>query len=749
MPYAGTGPFSPNDAVAGVGAANKKLQNTSPAATTTSKAQLASNTTANRIYIPATTSTTLGTTGTGQDKGWNILAADMDTAVTGSRRLPAGTTFTTSLSIASDQALSNCFPVVEFYKRTAAGVLTLITSCNFSQFNFTTASTITLSAVSAALGADVLFAAGETLHMEIKGAHTSALLNTTNFTLQIGANTSVTLNSPGLTSSYSRGVTDIARAIEVGTSYAATVLAKTPALHWRLGASGGTDQSGNGRNATTAGGVTIGGVTGALATDTDKSTDFDGVDDVLSHATYNPFTATGVATIEMWINPATAGTRQIWRQAAGAGAGFGFAQVGQTLRVYTWGGAQVDFTFFFLTTGVWVHLVLVCDDTNNTVTVYRNGVLFGLVQNVSLVFAATTAGFQIGQTPSAPVLLWQGQIDEFALYERALTEAEAANNYNAGITGVSGRRVVLGRAQTDTASATDSLGRKGITARAQTDTASATDSLGRALGVGRTVSETATATDTLARMVVLSRAPADTAVATDAIVRTVVVARAAVDSAPATDALARSVVAGRGVADTASATDAVVRAVVTTRALVGSAPASDVVARSVIVSRFAADTASATDAAARTVSVGRGVSDSAPATDVVVRFVLTGRSLADSAPTTDAAARRVITARAIADTAPAVDSLSRTLALGRATSDSAPASDTVARDFRAIRSQADSAPATDVLVRSVIVARALSDSAQAVDSVGRLINYGRFITDNIGPTGGGTIVRKLVAIFDD
>jgi hypothetical protein len=68
--------------------------------------------------------------------------------------------------------------------------------------------------------------------------------------------------------------------LNVQDSYQAMVTALSPSIFLPLGASSGlTDLSGNARNGTAAGGVTVGGATGPLTVSDGGATDFDGTDD--------------------------------------------------------------------------------------------------------------------------------------------------------------------------------------------------------------------------------------------------------------------------------------------------------------------------------------------------------------------------------------------------------------------------------------------------------------------------------------
>ncbi len=144
-------------------------------------------------------------------------------------------------------------------------------------------------------------------------------------------------------------------------------------------------------------------------------------------------------------------------------------------------------------------------------------------------------------------------------------------------------------------------------------------------------------------------------------------------------------------------------------------------------------------------------SDTATAADALTRTATFPRGLTDSAPAADTLTRQTVLARQIADTAPAADALTRTVTFKRALSDTAAASDAFTRTASFIRTMSDSAPAADVLTRRLTLARALPDAAPASDVFSRQLIYVRQISDNIGATGGGTVivVKRPVYVFDD
>src|SRR5438552_2561394 len=84
-------------------------------------------------------------------------------------------------------------------------------------------------------------------------------------------------------------------------SYQTEVLSDAPALYLRFGEAAGTntaDASGNGRDATFSGSVTLG-QTGALATDSDTAVLFDGVNGKVTLAALPAIGTT--FTVELWL----------------------------------------------------------------------------------------------------------------------------------------------------------------------------------------------------------------------------------------------------------------------------------------------------------------------------------------------------------------------------------------------------------------------------------------------------------------
>lgn len=112
----------------------------------------------------------------------------------------------------------------------------------------------------------------------------------------------------------------------------------------------------------------------------------------------------------------------VWGNAGGAGSGF-FAIASQSTGWFL----RFSTANVFIephSQGSWRHLVLVCDTPAETVHVYANGALAATSPWAGVV--GTT--FQLGKW----IHHFQGQLDEFAIWERAVLPSEIRTLYNGG-----------------------------------------------------------------------------------------------------------------------------------------------------------------------------------------------------------------------------------------------------------------------------------------------------------------------------
>ena len=100
-----------------------------------------------------------------------------------------------------------------------------------------------------------------------------------------------------------------------------------------------------------------------------------------------------------------------------------------------WGGSYTGFGNYQLQTGVWYHVAAVYTPTDQIVRFYLNGV-FTTTQSAGSPRTPSNQPLTIGRdTQTATNTFFNGLIDEPAIYNRALSEAEIRDQYYAGIFG--------------------------------------------------------------------------------------------------------------------------------------------------------------------------------------------------------------------------------------------------------------------------------------------------------------------------
>lgn len=213
-------------------------------------------------------------------------------------------------------------------------------------------------------------------------------------------------------------------------AYRATVLADSPSLYWPLDDTyGATDQSGNSRNGTGSGGITIGGYSGSPISGGTYSTDFDGSNDKIT-SSYTPMAASALLTFEGWANRDNAADYHHLFGDGGTSSG--------SCRIDT-GSQQVQFTPVTGThvwadawprNGSWVHWALVTDEANDASELFINGVSKG-TRTAAWSWPSTT-GLQIGMR-AASDFPWNGKMAQFAVYPSLLTAGRIMLHYLVGV----------------------------------------------------------------------------------------------------------------------------------------------------------------------------------------------------------------------------------------------------------------------------------------------------------------------------
>lgn len=211
------------------------------------------------------------------------------------------------------------------------------------------------------------------------------------------------------------------------STYASTMTNLQPLAYWRLGEDEGTNAFDYWRGNHGAYFDSFPNqLPGALVDDDDGATVFNGASSrmIVSNSTAFNFTGTRSFSLVTWARPdALGGIQRLFSNRSTAGYGVGFRNNNQ-IRFTAFGVADFDASVPAFTNGVWYHIGLVRNGTQ--VQIYINGALInsGNVANVN----ASAAPLQLSGNPTGTEW-FVGQMDESAVFDRALTADEIASLY--------------------------------------------------------------------------------------------------------------------------------------------------------------------------------------------------------------------------------------------------------------------------------------------------------------------------------
>lgn len=235
--------------------------------------------------------------------------------------------------------------------------------------------------------------------------------------------------------------------LEVDGLYSELILSDGPIAYFRLGETSGDaiDETGNGHDATYMNfDGSERGVPGALILGDDGAAEFDGTDNIIaivqaSAQLDNDLRATGSLTFEVWARPTHA--RDAFLISGGsspqAASGQDGYHVGLTddgrLTVFLQGvSADIDVAFGdpgAVALNAWSHLAVSYD--GSTLRAYVNGVEVGsLAQAITLDWGEES--FVLGRVSTQSTLYFRGVLDEAAVYDVALSEAQIQEHYEKG-----------------------------------------------------------------------------------------------------------------------------------------------------------------------------------------------------------------------------------------------------------------------------------------------------------------------------
>jgi hypothetical protein len=229
--------------------------------------------------------------------------------------------------------------------------------------------------------------------------------------------------------------------------YSTAIQALSPSLYWTLdGVTGVTDQSGNSRNGTGAGGITIGSNSGSSIVGETTSTDFDGVDDIVT-STYTPFVNGRVTTFCGWAlrDTSTAGNTFFGDTVNHPNAVAFYLAPGNNNIIFApqSGFGSVTWTNAWPGNGLWTFWVLVFDELNDLASLYINGALISSLAMTTQWFA-TPGTFKVGAFFSTNANPFDGKMAHISVFESGLTGLQIANLYSKGVTSTQQLRRMLG-----------------------------------------------------------------------------------------------------------------------------------------------------------------------------------------------------------------------------------------------------------------------------------------------------------------
>lgn len=190
-----------------------------------------------------------------------------------------------------------------------------------------------------------------------------------------------------------------------------------------------TDLSGNSNNGALTNGPTYDSLNGG-------SIVLDGLDDYIETFTTNSYFTNGFSMLG-WINPLTAGENNVGRifdktnnSTASTSGMFLYMATTQSINLQINNGTILGSTNSSVPYSRWTHVVATVDDSGNA-SIYINGVANNS-GTVSLPSTITTAfALRIGNRSNATDRSFNGKIALAKIYNRALSESEVRQNFNA------------------------------------------------------------------------------------------------------------------------------------------------------------------------------------------------------------------------------------------------------------------------------------------------------------------------------
>lgn len=221
------------------------------------------------------------------------------------------------------------------------------------------------------------------------------------------------------------------------SAYSDLIIAGSPSLYWALDATtGATDLSGNGRNGTGGGSISIGGFSGSGIYGGSTATDFDGSNDRIT-STYAPFAANSTRSFCGWANRTNISNFHILFGGDGASTPPDlYLNSGDELVVWESDfGATRDFgAFGWPGPAQWVFWAFVWNDSGlGAGTLYFNGTGVGPSNGDGTHHYSSPGNFVLGDSSGSANAPWLGPKCHVAVFEYALSADQVRSYYAAGI----------------------------------------------------------------------------------------------------------------------------------------------------------------------------------------------------------------------------------------------------------------------------------------------------------------------------
>jgi hypothetical protein len=191
------------------------------------------------------------------------------------------------------------------------------------------------------------------------------------------------------------------------------------------------DQSGNGNNGTAVGSPAY---TAGKNGNANHAIKLNGTSQYITIGTVGGFAnfTGGSYSFSMWINSPTLMNTALFSSGRGINFNGYFANAGLTgINFYSSqpGTHKQTTVATALATNTWYFIVFVCNGT--TMSIYLNGVVQSTTGSYAPPATSTANGFQLGRYESG-TYFWPGAIDDFRVYNRALSSGEVSTMFANG-----------------------------------------------------------------------------------------------------------------------------------------------------------------------------------------------------------------------------------------------------------------------------------------------------------------------------